>query len=197
MLTELDGLEDLNDVVVIAATNRPDIVDAALLRPGRFDRMILTPIPNEKARLEIFKVHTKNMPIGVVEEQKIRAKKLIAAKTGGRSEVSVEIHMDENKKSIFSGSDIKSRDDLLKELAKHTEGYAGADIEAICREGAILALREDINSKEIFPRHFDQALQKVRPSVTKEVEKYYEDLRNELTAARAKEMLNDRPAYMG
>ncbi|HLG23484.1 MAG TPA: CDC48 family AAA ATPase [Candidatus Nanoarchaeia archaeon] len=65
LLTEVDGLEDLNDVVVIAATNRPDIVDTALLRPGRFDRMILTPIPDDGARLEIFKVHTKNMPIAV------------------------------------------------------------------------------------------------------------------------------------
>ena len=57
MLTEIDGLEEMHDVVIIAATNRPDIVDSALLRPGRFDRMILTPIPVEKVRQEIFKVH--------------------------------------------------------------------------------------------------------------------------------------------
>ena len=55
LLTEIDGLEDLHDVLVIAATNRPDILDTALLRPGRFDRMILTPIPDEKSRFEIFK----------------------------------------------------------------------------------------------------------------------------------------------
>ena len=195
LLTEIDGLEALHDVVVIAATNRPDIMDAALLRPGRFDRMILTPIPDEKSRLEIFKVHTKNMPIGIAEEQKIRAKKMIAAKTNGKSESSTEFDID--AKSIFNGSEIKSRDDLLKTLAKNTEGYVGADIEAIAREAAILALREDINSKEIYPRHFEKALQKVRPSVTKEVEKYYEELSSELTAARAKQMLNDRPAYMG
>jgi len=63
LLTELDGLEELNDVVVIGATNRPDIVDPALLRPGRFDRIIIVPQPDEESRLQIFKVHTKGMPL--------------------------------------------------------------------------------------------------------------------------------------
>ncbi|MGC9146802.1 MAG: CDC48 family AAA ATPase [Infirmifilum sp.] len=63
LLTEMDGLERLEGVVVIAATNRPDIIDPALLRPGRFDRLIYVPPPDEKARLEIFKVHTKRMPL--------------------------------------------------------------------------------------------------------------------------------------
>ncbi|UNQ72689.1 CDC48 family AAA ATPase [Infirmifilum sp. NZ] len=63
LLTEMDGLERLEGVVVIAATNRPDIIDPALLRPGRFDRLIYVPPPDEKARLEIFKVHTRRMPL--------------------------------------------------------------------------------------------------------------------------------------
>ena len=63
LLSEMDGLMELNDVVVIAATNRPDMVDPALLRPGRFDRLLLTPVPDKKARLEIFKIHTKGMPL--------------------------------------------------------------------------------------------------------------------------------------
>src|SRR3989339_1558046 len=63
LLAEISGLEDLHDVIVIAATNRPDIIDPALLRPGRFDRQIIVPTPDERARLEIFKVHTKNMPL--------------------------------------------------------------------------------------------------------------------------------------
>ncbi len=63
LLTEMDGIETLEDVVVIAATNRPDIVDPAVLRPGRFDRLIYVPEPDENARLEIFKIHTKNMPL--------------------------------------------------------------------------------------------------------------------------------------
>ena len=63
LLTEMDGLGGLKNVIVIAATNRPDIIDPALLRPGRFDKIIEIPMPNEAARLEILKVHMKRMPI--------------------------------------------------------------------------------------------------------------------------------------
>ncbi|MEK6946309.1 MAG: CDC48 family AAA ATPase [Nanoarchaeota archaeon] len=193
LLTEIDGLEDLHDVVVIAATNRPDIVDTALLRPGRFDRMILTPIPDEKSRFEIFKVHTKGMPISVeIQPEKLKAKKMIAAKTTGKGDAASVEYEDVLDKNV-----LKTKEDLLSQLAKKTEGYVGADIEAVCREAAILTLREDIDSKEIFPKHFDKALDKVRPSVTKDVEKYYEELQEQLTSARAKQMLDEKPGYMG
>jgi transitional endoplasmic reticulum ATPase len=62
-LTELDGLEVMKDILVIAATNRPDILDPALIRPGRIDRILLVPAPNEKAKIEILKIFTKNMPL--------------------------------------------------------------------------------------------------------------------------------------
>jgi len=64
LLNEIDGLEELTDVVVLAATNRPDLIDPALIRPGRFDRIIAMPIPDKDVRLQIFNVHTKNMPLG-------------------------------------------------------------------------------------------------------------------------------------
>ncbi len=63
LLTELDGIEELKGVVVIAATNRPDLLDPALLRPGRFDRLVYVPPPDEEARLEILKIHTRSMPL--------------------------------------------------------------------------------------------------------------------------------------
>jgi transitional endoplasmic reticulum ATPase len=63
LLTEMDGMQEMKNVIVIAATNRPDIMDPALLRPGRFDKIIEIPLPDEKARLDIFKVHTKRMPL--------------------------------------------------------------------------------------------------------------------------------------
>jgi transitional endoplasmic reticulum ATPase len=63
MLTELDGLEDLKGVVVIGATNRPDIIDEALLRPGRFDRMLEVPVPDKEARKHIFQIHTNKKPL--------------------------------------------------------------------------------------------------------------------------------------
>ena len=71
MLTEMSGLEDLHDVVVIAATNRPDMLDPALLRPGRFDRKILVSGPDEKARLKILELKTKNVPLKGVNLKKL------------------------------------------------------------------------------------------------------------------------------
>ena len=152
LLTELDGLEDLTDIVIIGATNRPDMVDTALLRPGRFDRIVLTPVPDTKAREEILKIHTKGMPIqGITPE----------------------------------------------EIAEMTEGYVGADLEAVCREAAIMALREDMSAKEIIKKHFSESLKKVRPSATKEIEKEYEELKDHFSAAKAKEMQKEKPAYFG
>ena len=63
ILTEIDGLEELNNVLIIGATNRLDIVDEALLRPGRFDRIIKVPNPDEKGRQHIFEIHTKKKPL--------------------------------------------------------------------------------------------------------------------------------------
>jgi transitional endoplasmic reticulum ATPase len=63
MLTEMDGLQALNGVVIIAATNRPDIIDPALLRPGRFDKSILIGPPDKESRMSIFKIHTKDKPL--------------------------------------------------------------------------------------------------------------------------------------
>ena len=63
LLTEMDGITTLQDIVIIAATNRPHMVDPAVLRPGRFDRLIYVPEPDEKSRLQIFKLYMKSMPI--------------------------------------------------------------------------------------------------------------------------------------
>ncbi len=153
LLSEIDGLEALHDVVIIGATNRPDIIDPALLRPGRFDRIILVPPPDQKAREQIFKVHTKNMPL------------------------------------------TKNVD--IRELAAKTEGYVGADIESICREAAIMVLRKDIKGTEVNLDHFNTAMEKVRPSATKEIEKAYRELEENFTKARAKQMLEDKPSYLG
>ena len=119
LLTEMDGLEELEDVAIIAATNRPDILDAGLMRPGRFDRHIEVGEPDEEARLSIFEVHTKDMPL--------------------------------------------AEDVDLKKLAKNTEGYVGADIEAVCREAAMLTLRNNLESSEIPYKYFKEAIEKVKP----------------------------------
>nr|MDO8043603.1 CDC48 family AAA ATPase [Candidatus Baldrarchaeota archaeon] len=135
LLTELDGLEPLREIIVIAATSRPDMLDPALLRPGRFDRLIYVPPPDKKARLEILKIHTRKMPIA---------------------------------------DDV----DLLK-LAEATNGFVGADLAALCREAAMLALREDIEAKVVKWEHFEKALQKIHPTVTPEAIRWYERLKEQ------------------
>jgi transitional endoplasmic reticulum ATPase len=84
MLTELDGMEELYNVVIIGATNRPDRLDPALLRPGRFDRVILTPEPDEEARLKILQIHTKNVPLEGINLNEL------ATKTEGYSGADLE-----------------------------------------------------------------------------------------------------------
>jgi len=129
LLTEMDGLITLEDIVVIAATNRPDIVDPAVLRPGRFDRLIYVPEPDEKSRQQIFKIYTKEMPM--------------------------------------------AKDVNLAQLATLTKNYSGADIEALCRESALHALRVNIEAKEVMMKDFEEALKKTGPSVTPDMEKWY------------------------
>jgi len=153
MLTEMDGLEELHDIVVIAATNRPDLVDPALLRPGRFDRLIATGLPDEKTRLEIFKIHTKDMPL--------------------------------------------TKDVDIKKLAKDTENYVGADIEAICREAALLALRENIKVKEITAEHFKTALEKITPSTQQEDIKKYKEIESQTLRSARGASVSTPPDYLG
>jgi len=162
MLAEMDGLEDLKEVIVIGATNRPDMLDTALLRPGRFDKILLVNAPEEKERLSILKIHTKNMPIG------------------------------ENEKGYTENE----KESLLTELSKKTEGYTGADLEAFVREAAYFALREDINSKIVTKKNFEQALDKVKPSVTKSTIEVYKKIEDTYLKS-AKAALPTEGSYLG
>ena len=200
MLTEIDGLEEMHDVVIIAATNRPDIVDTALLRPGRFDRMILTSAPDEQSRFDIFKVHSLGMPLkynGTISTGLRQAKKKsnAAGKTASDEPVQEDdSRQNDSEKEIIVDS---KRDAFLLGLAKRAEGYAGADIEAVCREAAIYALREDINAKSIGAEHFEKALEKIPPSITPDIEKAYDEMRQHFSSARGKQMMQEKPIYMG
>jgi transitional endoplasmic reticulum ATPase len=133
LLAEMDGLEDLNDVLVVGATNRPDMLDTALLRPGRFDKILLVNAPEEDGRLQILKIHTSKMPLG-------------------------------DGKKMFNE---KEKEEFLKEFAKQTDGYTGADLEAVVREAAYFALRENIASEQVRKKNFTEALKKIKPSVNK------------------------------
>jgi len=137
LLSEMDGVAEMKDVVVIATTNRPDLVDPALLRPGRLEKLIFVPPPDEEGRYEIFKVHTRGMKLG--------------------------------------------KDVNLRELAKKTEGYTGADIAAVCREAGMAAIREAIKEGKkhidaVSMKHFEEALKKIRPSLTPAQIQEYQEL---------------------
>ena len=153
VLTEMDGLESLNDVLVIGATNRPDIIDPALLRQGRFDRVIFTPVADEEGRKKIFGIYMEKMPL--------------------------------------------SKDIDVSKLASKTKGYVGADIEGVCREAGMIALREDLKCEEVKMEHFIKALDVVKASVDKEIEEAYKQLENYFSTARAKQIKQEKADYFG
>jgi transitional endoplasmic reticulum ATPase len=136
LLTEMDGITTLQDIVVIAATNRPDMVDSAVLRPGRFDRLIYVHEPDDKSRMQIFKIYTKGMPL--------------------------------------------TQDVDLNQLAMATKYYSGADIESLCREAAMHALRRDVNSREVTMKDFQDAMHEMGPSISPDMEKWYKSFMQQI-----------------
>jgi proteasome regulatory subunit len=115
LLAEMDGFDNRGDVRIMAATNRVDMLDPALLRPGRFDRLIEIPLPDKEARLQILKIHSSKMHLAPVN---------------------------------------------LEELAEMTENATGAEIEAVCREAGMMAVRREAELVEMAD--FTDAVHKVR-----------------------------------
>jgi transitional endoplasmic reticulum ATPase len=142
ILTELDGIEKREGVLFVAATNRPDLIDPALLRPGRIDRFVYAPAPDEESRLKVLEIHTKSMPLEKVD---------------------------------------------LGAVAKATEHFGGADLEAVCREAAMFAIREE--RKKVTQKDFDRAVEKVGPSLSDEMLKVYEKIRKTFRTRMPKEDL--------
>src|SRR3972149_243035 len=162
ILAEMDGIVDMKDILVIAATNRPDMLDAAILRPGRFDKILLVNAPGEEGRLKVLQIHTKNMPLG-------------------------------DGKKLY---DDKERKEFLKDISKKTDGYTGADMEALAREAALIALRESLAAKTVKKSHFEAALEKAKPSVNKGVLEVYKKV-EENFIKNAKSALPAENSYLG
>ncbi|HUY01300.1 MAG TPA: CDC48 family AAA ATPase [Candidatus Deferrimicrobium sp.] len=162
LLTEMDGLEVSKNIAIVASTNRPDIIDPALLRPGRFDALLLVPAPDFQSRLEILKVHTKGMPL--------------------------------------------APDIDLNELAAKAENFSGADLENLCREAGMMAMREltsdeTLNLQDpnlinnlniaVNRKHFDTIFHQLLPSLNTDVLKFYDEFTKRLRGRQAsKEMLS-------
>ena len=135
LLSSMDGVEGMEGVIVVAATNRPEMIDPALLRSGRFERVMHVPPPDPEALKSILQIHTENMPLGK-----------------------------------FS----------MDEIASKLENYTGADIEAVCREAGLIAMRAD--KKTVSKKHFEEAVERVRPTVTDEMMLYYNRMEELLTS---------------
>ena len=135
LLSSMDGVEGMEGVIVVAATNRPEMIDPALMRSGRFERVLHIPPPDKDSRVAILGIHAKNMPLGKFK---------------------------------------------LDDIATKLENYTGADIEAICREAALIAMRD--GKKTVTKKHFDQATERVRPTVTDDMMQYYSKMEENLTS---------------
>ena len=135
LLASMDGVESLDEVIIVAATNRPEMIDPALLRSGRFERVLHVPPPDKPAREAIMKIHSSEMPL-----------------------------------STFS----------MKDVLDGMDGFTGADIEAVCREAALIAMRA--GKKKVTKGHFEEAISRVRPTVTPDMLEYYSKMEERLTS---------------
>ena len=135
LLASMDGVESLDGVIVVAATNRPEMIDPALLRSGRFERVLHVPPPDAGARESIFRIHSEGMPL-----------------------------------SKFS----------FKDILTGMDGFTGADIEAVCREAALICMRA--GKKKVTKSHFEEAISRVRPIVTPDMLEYYQKMETRLTS---------------
>lgn len=193
LLNEMDGIYNMLDVLILGATNRPDLMDPALMRPGRFDRIIYVPLPNYKSRIAIWRKTLRHYKINYSHEEREEIQNI--------------------EKEGNTRSNQKELQELCCILAKKTKGYSGAEIVNICREASIAALRQtlkkikekkqqrdDMNhitnndtnkeNKEVIKKiinsyqydecvglskeHFLQVLKKIKPQTPKELMHFYE-----------------------
>ena len=135
MLSSMDGVESMEGVIVIAATNRPEMIDPALMRSGRFERVMHIPPPDHASLKKILSIHSKDMPLGKFN---------------------------------------------LDSLTDKMQNFTGADVEAVCREAALIAMRAE--RKSVSKKHFEEAIARVRPTITPEMLEYYTKLEGLLTS---------------
>jgi transitional endoplasmic reticulum ATPase len=135
LLSSMDGVESMEGVIVVAATNRPEMIDPALLRSGRFERVLHIPPPDVDSIKAILRIHSEPMPLGRFN---------------------------------------------IEDLAPQLVNYTGADIEAICREAALISMRAD--KKSVSKKHFEEAINRVRPTINDEMMDYYNRMEARLTS---------------
>lgn len=213
ILTELDGLEDMRGVVVMGATNRPDMIDPALLRAGRFDRLVYVGEPGELSRKKILQIHTRFIPVegssldDLVELTKKceerhfeeafrdigRMKDIMPDRRITEDQVKTYLLKDDiqgegsipdfrrrrllvellGKYALYI-EDLK-RDELVGKIASITSGYVGSDLELLCREAAMFAMRE--GKMYVGESHFKLAMKKVHPMMNERLREQYDNIK--------------------
>lgn len=183
-MTELDGLDSRKGVYVIAATNRPDIIDPAMVRPGRLDKLLYVDLPGGDERAEIVGTMTRKLPLGLLKQDGIAE--------GGMG---------------GSGDNNESVKARLMELVRSVrcDGYSGADLAALVREAGVFALRRTLGTLSVIDSahandtggseddeilvcfdDFEMALEKVPPSVSLAQRNKYESLRSRFSGLPVK-----------
>ncbi|MGM0397542.1 MAG: CDC48 family AAA ATPase [Halobacteriota archaeon] len=152
LLTELDGIESLANVVVIGATNRPDIIDPALLRSGRLEKRVFVPAPDDEARHAIFEIHTRGMPL----DDDVDVQHLAAATDG---------YVGSDIESVCREASMLALDEFIREL--------GPDVQPS-------AIDERADELVVTKAHFETALDVVSPSLQSDQKEFYERLADEL-----------------
>jgi transitional endoplasmic reticulum ATPase len=213
----MDGLLEMRNVVVMGATNRLDIVDPALLRTGRFDRLVYIGEPSEEGRLRILEIHTRGMPIeGSVLEDLVGAVRhipegeldVLLESLGGGRRITIgeirrateaypkpggEVENPLSRRRILDllashrlALDDPSRESLLSGIAKQANGYVGSDLEGLCREAGMLAMRD--GSPVVKEAHFEAALAKVHAMMNENLREYYRRMREVFKGGLPKEV---------
>jgi len=217
-LTEMDGLVELKDVMVMGATNRPDIVDPALLRAGRFDRLVYIGEPGLEDRAKILEIHTRSMPIegSVIEsvidltekfnedsfdrlgeilgnDREIKIEQINGAigQVGGTTTAGMNRGMRRaSVRKLLREQGLilhdPARDGMIASIAADTEGFVGADLEVLCREAGIFAMREGVLS--VGTRHFSASRKKVHPTMNKVLRESYERVQQHFKGGLPKEV---------
>jgi transitional endoplasmic reticulum ATPase len=218
ILTEIDGLEELKDVVVMGATNQPTLVDPALLRAGRFDRLVYIGEPDFEDRKKILSIHLISTPVenSTLEELVDQTEGFdenafdeVFTKLGDnrslvvgevltlvhQSQVAGEVKLNRGQRrkylvDLMNRHSLvlvdEPRDTVIRSVAERTEGYVGADLEGLCREAGIFAMRERV--KCVTLRHFEQSLEKVHPTMNERLREFYDRIRQHFKGGLPKEV---------
>ena len=218
ILTEIDGLQELKDVIIMGATNRPDMIDPALLRAGRFDRLVYIGEPGLEDRKKIVAIYLIQMPIegsalyeviNLTDGLDEPALEFIIEKMGANKTVTLDESrtiIDSVEKKERASLDRGTRrkvlwemmklnglsfedpklEEFIRQLAIMTEGYVGSDLELLCREAGMLALRE--RGSVVTLKHFESAKQKIHPTMNQNIREWYKKIQDSFKGGLPKDV---------